>query len=98
MIVERPRESELAEVIMAAHGLTPREAEIARWVLGGNSTRQIATGLTLSAYTVQDHLKSIFAKFGVATRGELQAAIYARHYLPQRERDATPGPYGWYQS
>jgi DNA-binding CsgD family transcriptional regulator len=96
VIVERPRELQLAEIIMRAHGLTPREAEVTRWVMSGATTRQIGNGLGVSEYTVQDHLKSVFAKVGVATRGELQSTIYARHYVPRRERDAVPGPYGWF--
>lgn len=96
VIVERARDAELADVIMRAHGLTAREAEVTRWVLNGNTNRQVATGLGIAEYTVQDHLKSIYGKFGVATRSELQVAVYARHYAPRRRRDARPGPYGWF--
>ena len=35
----------------------------------------MAARLHLSSYTVQDHLKAIFAKTGTGTRGELTAVI-----------------------
>lgn len=96
VVIERPRPAELAEVIMAAHGLTPREAQVTRLVLQGLTTRAMANELGISEYTVQDHLKSIFGKVGVVTRGELLEAIYSRHYHPRREADVTPGPYGFF--
>lgn len=96
VVVERPRPVVLAELIMRAHQLTERERQVTELVLRGRSTTQIATELEISEYTVQDHLKSIFAKVGVVTRGELTAAIYTRHYLPRRQEGAQPGPYGYF--
>jgi DNA-binding CsgD family transcriptional regulator len=40
-------------------------------VLAGLATDQLARALYISPYTVKDHLKAIFAKTGVRTRGEL---------------------------
>jgi hypothetical protein len=45
---------------------------------------------------VQDHLKSILAKAGVANRRELVAALHGRHYAPAARTGALPSPYGWY--
>ena len=36
----------------------------------------------ITEHTVQDHLKAIFDKFGVHSRGQLVAAIFGGHYLP----------------
>lgn len=96
VVVERSRPAGLAEVIIAAHGLTPRETDVTRRVMHGLSTRLIARDLGMSEYTVQDHLRSVFAKCGVSSRAELMSTMYAYHYLPAIEQDATPGPYGWF--
>lgn len=96
VVIEKPRPVHLAPLVVAAHGLTPRERDVAEAVLQGLTTRQVARRLDISDYTVQDHLKAVFAKVGVGTRGELAWALYARHYLPASESGATPGPYGWF--
>lgn len=48
----------------------------------GLPTRQIASQLHLTTDTVQDHLKSVFDRTGVHSRGELVATILQRDYLP----------------
>lgn len=62
---------ELFPLATGAFGLTRREQEVADLVLQGTSTAAIAKALVLSPHTVQDHLKSIFRKFGVASRRDL---------------------------
>jgi DNA-binding CsgD family transcriptional regulator/tetratricopeptide (TPR) repeat protein len=52
-------------------GLTGRELEIARMVASRKSNREIGDALDISARTVSTHLSNIFAKLGVASRGEL---------------------------
>lgn len=49
-------------------GLTPREAEVLRWVARGKSNPEIAIILGAAPRTVQKHLEHIFSKLGVATR------------------------------
>lgn len=66
---------DLADLLMAAHGISPREREICHEVMAGRSTREIAARLFIAPHTVQDHLKSIFAKTGVNSRRELVASF-----------------------
>lgn len=65
----------LMSLLLLAYGLTAREREICREVSDGHSTSDIAGRLFISSNTVQDHLKSIFAKVGVRSRGELVARL-----------------------
>lgn len=96
VVVEYPRPVELTSLVVDAYGFTPREREIAELVLQGLVTKQIARKLEISRYTVQDHLKSVFAKTGTAARGELCAAIYTRFYLDPKANGVPPGPYGYF--
>jgi hypothetical protein len=57
-------------------------------VARGLPTSEIAGRLHLSAYTVQDHLKSIFEKSGTGSRGDLVARLFFDHYAPRLTRTA----------
>jgi DNA-binding CsgD family transcriptional regulator len=96
VIIEEARAVTLSEVIAGAYGLTPREREVTALAARGQATKQIALALGISPFTVQDHLKAVFAKVGVQSRAELVATLYMKHYEPRREAGATPSPYGWY--
>ena len=54
-------------------GLSEREAELLAHLVGGSDTRELARRLFVSEHTVQDHLKSVFAKTGAANRRVLVA-------------------------
>lgn len=62
---------DLGTLLLAAYGLTPREREVCREVMLGRPTAEIGRRLYISTFTVQDHLKSVFTKVGVHSRGEL---------------------------
>ncbi|HVL06610.1 MAG TPA: LuxR C-terminal-related transcriptional regulator [Acidimicrobiales bacterium] len=80
VVVEPAAPTELAPIILLAYGLTPREAEVARLVLQGKPTKVISWELRISQHTVEDHLKAIFNKVGVGSRGELTARVLSEHY------------------
>jgi DNA-binding CsgD family transcriptional regulator len=75
VIVEPLQPRAAAPLLLAAHGLSERESEVARLVLRGHPTRAIADELHISEHTVQDHLKAVFDKVGVRSRRELVAQV-----------------------
>ena len=62
-----------AELFARVIGLSAREAELLDHLVAGDDTRQLAQLMFLSEHTVQDHLKSIFAKADVHNRRLLVA-------------------------
>jgi DNA-binding CsgD family transcriptional regulator len=66
---------ETFDVACRAHGLTPRETAVVAALVAGAGTREVAHALHLSDWTVQDHLKSVFAKLNVHSRREALARL-----------------------
>lgn len=86
--------SGIAPLVALAYGLTDRECRVTQLCMRGASTKQMAQELHVSPYTIQDHLKSIFAKTGVRTRGELVGQVFLEHYVPGWE-PLSARPTGW---
>jgi DNA-binding CsgD family transcriptional regulator len=80
VMLEAARPAEMAPLMVDAYGFTDSERRVTELVAQGLSTRQIAGRLHVSSYTVQDHLKSIFAKSGTGSRGDLIARLFFDHY------------------
>lgn len=94
VIIQPAAPDEVAPLVALAYGLTERESQITRLCLQGRSTKEMARSLHVSPYTVQDHLKSIFAKTGAHSRGELVAQVFLEHVVTRWEEVGGASP-GW---
>ncbi len=83
VMIEPARPHDLAPLVADAYGLTEREREVTQHVASGLPTDAIAARMYLSPWTIQDHLKAIFEKVGVNTRGELVARVFFQQRAPQ---------------
>lgn len=81
LTVDAAPPDDLVRVLLDSYGLTPRETEILLHLCRGNATKEIAAELMISAHTVRDHLKAIYDKAGVCSRGELVAQLFSNHVL-----------------
>lgn len=61
-----------------AASLSPREIDVMRLLVAGYSDRDIGAALRISPRTVQTHVASLFAKFGVDSRVEVTALAVRR--------------------
>jgi DNA-binding CsgD family transcriptional regulator len=65
----------------ASAELTPQELQVAKFVSGGLSNREVGEQLFLSPRTVDFHLRHVFAKLGISSRTEL-AALWPERQAP----------------
>jgi DNA-binding CsgD family transcriptional regulator len=82
IIIEPTKPEELLPFSMTAYGLSPREEEIVKLVVRGLSTTRISRTLFISEHTVQNHLRSVFEKVGVRSRGELVKQLFFDNLYP----------------
>ncbi len=79
--IDSARAGDLVPILLDSYGLTTREVDIVLALCQGFSTKEIAAECTISVHTVRDHLKAIFEKSGVNSRGELVAKLFSSHVL-----------------
>jgi DNA-binding CsgD family transcriptional regulator len=63
----------ICDTVLRGLGLSARERQVALLSLQGQSAKEIARDLQISTWTVQDHLKAVYAKTGVNSRAGLGA-------------------------
>jgi len=68
VVLREEDDASAVETLMAAFGLTAREAEVLQWVIRGKTNRDIGDILGTSPRTVHKHLEHVFEKLGVETR------------------------------
>ena len=98
LVIQPSRPAEIAEIVGAAHGLTRRERDVVLLVASGHTNAEISRLLAVSPYTVADHLKSVFGKLDVASRGELTSKLFFDYYLPRAVAGRNAGTDGWFLS
>ncbi len=69
--IEESTPAERVSLFALCSSLSERERELVSHLVEGADTREIADRMFLSAHTVQDHLKSVFAKTGTHSRRTL---------------------------
>ncbi len=82
IVIEPTKPEEVLPFSMAAYGLSPREEEVVKLVVRGLSTARISRTLFISEYTVQNHLRRVFEKVGVRSRGELVKQLFFDNLYP----------------
>lgn len=72
-----------------ASKLAPREAELLKLLVQGQSNKEIATNMRISCATVKQYMRSLFLKFSVSNRTQL--AISAMSDLMSHTAVAADG-------
>ncbi len=91
VIFEQAQPADRLPLIAEAYGLSEREKQLLVAVVRGLSTHEISRELHISVYTVQDHLKSIFAKTRVSSRRELIWQLFSRYASPLSSAESSIG-------
>lgn len=76
---EHASPTEVMGLLSDTYELSNREKDVLYYITKGFSTKEIASSLCISTYTVQDHLKSIFHKTDVKSRRELIWKMFTQH-------------------
>jgi DNA-binding CsgD family transcriptional regulator len=82
VVIEPASRLDIDPTISAIYQLTRRESETLALLLRGLPSKSIGTRLNVTTDTVNDHIKSIYAKTGINGRGALMAAVFRDRYLP----------------
>jgi len=89
--IEESSAAERLDLFGRCSGLTARENELLGLLAAGSDTRAMARQMFLSEHTIQDHLKSIFAKTGARDR----VTVLSRALGTRREANRSAKNSGW---
>jgi two-component system NarL family response regulator len=67
---------------MGVQDLTPREFDVLKQIVDGNSNKEIAAALEVSEATVKTHINSLLGKLGVTDRTQAATAAIRRGIVP----------------
>jgi DNA-binding CsgD family transcriptional regulator len=70
------------DAFCARYGVSPRERELIGLLLEGRGTSEMASRLSISEYTVRDHLKRLYRKTGTRSRSELVSVVSTARMEP----------------
>lgn len=87
VVIEPARISEITPLIVEAYELSARELQVTQCLARGLPTGKIAAELYLSPHTVRDHIKAVFEKVAVTSRGELVGKLFTEYYEPLATKD-----------
>jgi DNA-binding CsgD family transcriptional regulator len=68
--------AEVLGLVSRAHALSRREGQVLSLLLAGSGRNETAKRLSISRYTVEDHVKAILTKVGVRSRRELVTGVF----------------------
>jgi len=99
VVVLKSSELSLTALWQSQARLTPREAEVLRWLAQGKTRKEISVILQVSEATVRTHLEHLYAKLGVANKVEA-ASIALWQQLAESLTSMMPGlswqtRFGW---
>ena len=89
VVVQPSPTTAVLPLLVSAHELTQREEAVLAELVRGATTDEVARALHISPHTVRDHVKSLFDKVGVRSRGELVSRLYGLHLAPGLSVDHT---------
>jgi len=92
--IEEISAADRLDLFARAFGLTSRENELLSLLATGSDTRAMARQMSLSEHTVQDHVKSIFAKTGARDRVTVLSRALGTRPEAKDEPRTNPRPAG----
>lgn len=87
ILEEFARLGEQAEILNPEGGLSAREIEVLELVAARRTNKEIGTALSISEYTVKNHLKNILAKLHLSSRRQAAAYAVARGWIRRETLD-----------